>query len=70
LSIEIRNLSVRSIADDSAALALYEEWHIEGRQTEGRLCSATLMLDGRLPGGVQWVRIHESSLVNQMDGDR
>ena len=60
LKIRIENLSVRTIANSEVAVALYEEWHIDGQEAEGRLCTAVLVrVEVEV---VRWVHIHESRL--------
>jgi len=62
LRISIRNVATRIVG--GAAVAQYEEWHLDGSETEARLCSATFVIAGE---GVQWLHVHESRLV---PGDR
>jgi len=63
LSIEIRNLQVTTEPAAGAAVATYEEWHIEeGQPADGRLCSATFIEDPVRPNAVGWMHVHESRL--------
>lgn len=63
LLIQIHKLSVSATDDYSVAVALYEERHINGIETEVRLCSATFVRQEISSHGTKWLHIHESSHV-------
>ena len=62
LSIQIKSIRVTSHLS-GAAVAVYEEWHVEPIESEARLCSATFAVEADHPGRLSWVHIHESKLA-------
>ena len=60
LRIEIRKIEITVHEDHALATAIYEEWHIDKTEIEGRLCSATLVSRGATAAGLAWLHIHES----------
>ena len=62
LNIRIEKLCVMHSPNSGVAVAVYEEWHMDESENEGRLCSATLVNQPEAPNGVQWLHIHESVL--------
>ena len=62
LRIQIRALAISEIPDTLVAVARYEEWHVDENETEGRMCSATLLRQSEASAEVRWVHIHESKL--------
>ena len=65
--IRIEKLSVTHSFNPGIAVVVYEEWHVDESETEGRLCSATLVTQPEAPNGVQWLHIHESVLRGEAD---
>ncbi len=65
LEIRIKLLSVIFSERNDFAAATYEEWHIEGRTDEGRLCSALLFEPANSAQRLQWLYIHESGIVTE-----
>jgi hypothetical protein len=67
LEIEIREVDSREIAADTL-LVSYQEWHtrsvFSSRAAAGRLSSAVMRRDPELPGGLLWLHLHETWLVN------
>ena len=67
LKIRIEKLSVTHSFNPGIAVVVYEEWHVDESETEGRLCSATRVTQPEAPNGVQWLHIHESVLRGEAD---
>ncbi len=63
LRIEIRNIQAHEVSSETV-VAIYEEWHLDTDETEGRLCSAVLREADSTPFGLEWIHIHESPHAN------
>jgi hypothetical protein len=64
LKIDIRNLIVRVNPLTQAAIAIYEEWHTNVSEIEGRLCSATIVYAPNDATKIRWLHIHESAIAS------
>jgi len=60
LTIQITDLRVIAAPSGSIGVAVYTETHLDGGETDTRLCSATLFDDPSAPHQLQWLHIHES----------
>jgi len=67
LSIRIDNLQITAFAMATAAVAIYEERHIDEHEIDVRLCSATLARRPEDPTVLQWVHVHESTIERNVD---
>jgi hypothetical protein len=62
LRIEVKAPSAQVLIEGVAAV-VYEEWHHDYRESEGRLCSAIISFDSSAAKPARWVHIHESPIV-------
>jgi hypothetical protein len=61
MKIEIRNAAVR-YASAPFVMGRYEEWQTVDGVPSGRISTAVMVEDERMPNGLRWVHLHETRL--------
>jgi hypothetical protein len=56
----IRNVAVQP----HAPVGTYEEWQTVDGDAQGRISTAVMMPDPRMPNGLRWVHLHETWLAD------